>query len=168
MIHTIDKLGHILKVQLGMTQSAVNLVDDLRADETPSPPIEDLLFDEPPPLDGDVDPRVASLYELLWEHRDDTLARFYEPERIYIGRALYKLLLTLPDDKAVSTSSLLAAAKASFFLQIREKWHRVRVEVVPTGLASFETVVKSTDVLLTGILWEMRKAGLLDGIETST
>ena len=66
------------------------------------------------------------------------------------------------------TSTLLEAAKTSFFLESRAKWHRVRIEEVPTGLTTYETVVKSTDLLLTGVLREMRKAGLLDGVESST
>ncbi len=168
MTRPIDKLDRILNIQWGMTEEALRLVDEMRGDET-SPFVQDLLFERAPPLDDDdVDPRVAGLYELLWDHREVALARFYEPKRSYIGRALYKLLLALPADSAVATSSLLEAAKNSFFLQIRDKWHRVRIEEVPTGLNSFETVVKSTDVLVTGVLWMMREAGLLDGVETST
>lgn len=62
-------------------------------------------------------------------------------------------------------ASLLEAAKGRFFQHIRDKWSRVHIEEVPTGTGGSETVVMSTDVLLTGILREMRQRGLLDEIE---
>ncbi len=166
-IQTLDKLIRILDNQLRMNEEAVRLADELRGDDSPSA-IDDYLFVDPPPLDGDVEPRVAELYQVLWDHRDDVLARLYEPNRIFISRALYKLVLAVPADSRLHPAPLLEAAKGSFFLQIRDKWHRVRIEVVPTGNGSSETVVKSTDVLMTGILREMRQRGLLDEIEATT
>ncbi len=162
----IDKLDNLLDTLAGMAKEAVRLFGEIRGHKAPVA-IGDLLIEDPPPLDGEFDPRVAGLYELLWEHRQDALARFYEPERVYISRALYKLVLDLPADDLVPPSSLIEAAKVIFFLMIRDKWHRVRVEEVPTGLQTFETVVKSTDVLITAILHEMRKHGLLDGVEVA-
>ncbi len=124
-----------------------------------------LVFAEPPPLDDEIDPRVADLYQLAWEHREDVLARFYEPDRIYIGRALYKLLLELPPHSQFEVSSLLEAAKDRFFRSLGSRWSRIRIEEVPTGTGSSRTVVKSTDALLTGVLREMRRLGLLAKIE---
>ncbi len=162
---TLNKLDRILTTQVGMTEEAVRLVDDLRGDDRPSP-INDLLFVDPPPLDGAVDdPRVRDLYQLLWDHREDVLATLYEPDRVFISRALHKLVLEVPADSRLDPASLLEAAKGRFFLRIRDKWSRVRIEEVPTGRGSSESVVKSTDGLLTGILREMRQRGLLDEIE---
>ncbi len=165
-MHTLDKLDRILTSQLGMIEEAVRLADGLRSDDRPGK-IDDLLFVNPPPLDSDVDPRVADLYQLLWDHREDVLARLYEPGRIYIGRALYKLLLSVPADSRLDPASLLEAAKGRFFQHIRDKWSRVHITEVPTGTGSSETVVESNDVLMTGILREMRGRGLLDEIEVA-
>ena len=74
-------------------------------------------------------------------------------------------MLSLPTDSLVVSTTLLEAAKSRFFLQIRDKWHRVRIEQVPTGLATFENVVKSSDVLISAVLREMRSQGLLEQIE---
>ncbi len=163
-INTLDSLDRILTTQLGMTKEAIRLADDLRGDGLPSA-IDDLLFVDPPPLGDGIDPRVAELYQVLWDHRDDVLARLYEPERVFISRALHKLVLEVPADSRLEPASLLEAAKGRFFQQIRAKWSRVRIAEVPTGTGSSETVVKSTDTLITGILREMRQRGLLDGIE---
>ncbi len=148
----------------GMVKEAIRFADELRGGDRPSP-IDDLLFVDPPPLVGDHDPRVADLYQVLWDHRDDVLARFYEPSRVYIGRALYKLVLEVPADSRLEVASLLEAAKGRFFQHLRARWSRVHIAEVPTGTGSSETVVKSTDDLLTGILREMRERGLLDEIE---
>ncbi len=80
---------------------------------------------------------------------------------------MYELVLELSEDDPVIPATLLTAAKGSFFQTIRDKWHRVHIEEVPTGLQTFETVVKSTDILITVILREMRKKGLLDGFEVA-
>ncbi len=120
---------------------------------------------EPPPLVGDVDPRVAHVYQLAWEHREDVLARLYEPDRIYIGRALHRLLLELSPDSRFTASSLLEAAKDRFFRHLQSRWSRIRVEEIPTGDGRSQTVVKSLDPLLTGVLREMRQRGLLAEIE---
>ncbi len=163
-LQTLDELERTLTAQLNMTREAIFLADDLRGDDRPSQ-VDDLLFVDPPPLGGGVDPRVADLYELLWDHRESVLARLYEPKRIYIGRALYELLLAVPADSRLDPASLLEAAKGRFFEHIRDKWSRVHIAEVPTGTGGSETVVKSTDVMITGILREMRQRGLLDEIE---
>ncbi len=171
MIDTIEKLDHVLEQQESLAGTAVRLLDEVRGapDSKPGelpPEIEELLFEDPPPLDGDFDPRVAELYERLWDYRDDVLVRLYGPGRIYIGRALYRLVLELPGQARVDMASLLEAAKSRFFLHVRSKWDRIRVDEVPTGRGNFQTVVKSTDALMTGVVREMRASGLLADIET--
>lgn len=167
MTPPIEKLENVLKVTLNMAREGVRLFGEVHGHKTPVA-IGDFLIETLPPLDRALDPRVEDLYDLLWEHRDEVLARFYEPNRIYVSRSLYHLLLDLPPDDPVHPSSLLVAAKVGFFLQLRDKWHRVRIEEIPTGFQTFETVVKSSDVLITAILREMRKQGLLDGVETAS
>ena len=170
MTDPIEKLSYVLEQQESLAGTAVRLFDDIRGQASPEPgelpgAVEELLFEDPPDLDGDFDPRIAELYERLWDYRDDVLVRLYEPGRIYIGRALYRLTLELPGEARVDVASLIEAAKNRFFLHVRSRWGRVRIEEVPTGLGDFQTVVKSTDVLMTGVVREMRASGLLADIE---
>ncbi len=170
MNQPIEKLNHVLEQQESLAGTAVRLLEEVRGEPVSKPgdlppSVEELLFDDPPPLGGDFDPRVAELYERLWDHRDDVLVRLYEPGRIYIGRALYRLVLELPGPTRLDVASLLEAAKNRFFLHVHGKWGRLRIDEVPTGRGDFETVVKSTDALLTGIAREMRASGLLADIE---
>ena len=170
-MQSIEKLTNVLEQQEALAGTAVRLLGEVCGEPGPGPgelpvAVAELLFEDPPTLAGDFDPRVAELYERLWDHRDDVLVRLYEPGRIYVGRALYKLVLELPGAARVDMASLLEAAKNRFFLRVRSKWGRVRIDEVPTGTGDFQTVAKSTDALLTGVLREMRGSGLLADIET--
>ena len=71
---TLDQLDRTLTTQLAITEEAIRLADLLRSGKRPEP-IEDHLFIDPPLLGGAGDPRLADLYQRLWDHRDDVLAR---------------------------------------------------------------------------------------------